>query len=580
MAVYDIDADPITAVAAFLAQFSIANDGAIRYVANADTFHVAWLHRSLQHKVWDFTTSGDDDVQLSDPNPSTSQALGRIISLVDNTPQGFAVRYNIDDAVAERLFGGSVTQKNATGQDEAWYALTISGSAGGSVQTQVVQNGVQLTSYWGTGLNQTGDNIVARIMIKAVNNGVLIDNGVVTVKAHDFGFGFSNFTTTLALTEAFSSVSADNDPFNNTALGTVSAYAIAKSEGFNSLDLDGNGNKPFLGAWSYSPEDSKGDLYEFVKFVLSRDSGETVFGVNSNVWTGRVFEVAVDAGNGTDFQQSEAITWQGGAGNLVGMDDLTNEAEARLWLHLQTGVPPVTTDTITGASTGATTVVQAGGSTTLSTSANLLGQFTGSWIGAFGIGFDAAQVTNTDSFTDLDGNTISPPNFVSVQINVETVNAADEPRIFMTLRNGSSANYAQHTVDGAQASGAGTVTIDGAIPPTTPTTGWIGILAAGSDNIVFYEFTSWSGSTFTLASTLSEAYADGDQLTVAHFYNAPTGAGTAKSANRSLIYGGVPIDIIGWIRQGSEAAPDSVIPFSGQIGAAGFTFSGTLSREA
>ena len=61
MAVYDRDyATPADAVTAFLAQFSITAGGDIRWDTGTNTFHVWWLHRALQKKVWDLATSGND----------------------------------------------------------------------------------------------------------------------------------------------------------------------------------------------------------------------------------------------------------------------------------------------------------------------------------------------------------------------------------------------------------------------------------------------------------------------------------------------------------------------------------------
>ena len=75
MAIYGSDATASTAVTAFLAQFTLSANGNIRYSTGSDTFHVKWLHRAIQKKVWDFNVSGDDDLNLAKPNPSTSEAL-------------------------------------------------------------------------------------------------------------------------------------------------------------------------------------------------------------------------------------------------------------------------------------------------------------------------------------------------------------------------------------------------------------------------------------------------------------------------------------------------------------------------
>lgn len=132
MAIFNNNADPVAAVAAFLGQFSLSNTGAIRYAAGDDTFHVTWLHRSLQHKVWEFSASGDDDGQLSDPNPSTTAALGQIIRLLDQTPSGFSQRYNIDDEVG--LIEFYLTDKAGNGVIDRNKNEVVTATAYGRVQ--------------------------------------------------------------------------------------------------------------------------------------------------------------------------------------------------------------------------------------------------------------------------------------------------------------------------------------------------------------------------------------------------------------------------------------------------------------
>ena len=161
MTVYDRDADPATAVNAWLAQFAISASGAITHDTGTHTFHVWWLHRALQKKVWEFNTSGNDLVNLAKPNPSTSEALGTIITLLDHTTN-YAVRYNITDTVAESHFGGSIEQQNGSSQTERYSGLQVLGSAPGTTQLQVIQDHAVYTSFWGTGLNQTDSNTLLR----------------------------------------------------------------------------------------------------------------------------------------------------------------------------------------------------------------------------------------------------------------------------------------------------------------------------------------------------------------------------------------------------------------------------------
>ena len=109
MAIYDRFADPAVAVPAWLSQFKAAATGAITFVAGTDTFHVYWIHRSLQKIVYDLAVSGDDELNLSYPDPSTSAAVGKIITLKNHTAD-YGINYLVNNAVMTHHFGGSVSQ--------------------------------------------------------------------------------------------------------------------------------------------------------------------------------------------------------------------------------------------------------------------------------------------------------------------------------------------------------------------------------------------------------------------------------------------------------------------------------------
>lgn len=571
MAIYDRDADPTTAVTAWLSQFKAAATGAITFVAGTDTFHVYWIHRSLQKIVYDLAVSGDDELNLSYPDPSTSAAVGKIITLKDHTTD-YSINYLVNDNVMTYHFGGSVSQNNG---DDIYYGLKIPGEVGTPMPIKVIQNHVVLTSHWGNGKNQTDSKTLARIMVKGRSGGVDIDNLIVNARLDTWGHTFAVWETKLELGEAQAPVSSQADPQNTTALVTVQAYTIAKSEGYKSLNLDGNGLKPYLGEWSYSPEGSKKALYEFVKSLLADTTAETLYGVAGSLWTGRIYDVAISSGAGT-WVQNEAVSWTGGTGNLVGVDTLAGASTARLFFHLNTGVAPSDTDVITGA--GAATGVTSGSPTTLGTHVNHLGQFTGAWIGALGIGFKATEVTSADSFKDLDGNIINPPNNVPISGTVECVNLADVPHVMLAKKHAAlnSPEYDTYSCTG-NISGAGVIDVD-AIASDVAQTGYVGVLRTGTTSREYYEYTSWSGTTFTLAGTLAGAITALDAAHAAIFYEPALGAGTTKTVSSSLIYN-ANISVVGWVRQGDETAPDVWQPISGTIGAAGFSFSVDLSRE-
>ncbi len=575
MAIYDKDANASAAVTAWLSQFKIAADGSITYVTGSDTFHVTWLHRALQKKVWEFTASGDDDVNLSKPNPSKSEALGTIITLFDHSTD-FNVNYTVTDEVMEYHFGGSVSQNNG---DDEYYGLKVVGKKDSSIPIKVLQNHTELTSHWGTGKNQTEAGTLLRIMVKGKSGGTLIDHGIVHVKLSTWGFPYSIWKTTLGLGEQIASVTAEAaDPQNDTPLATVQAYGISKSEEYKLLDLDGNGNKPYLGEWSYSPKTSKKDLYEFVKAILVDGSTDTLYDVDGDLWTGRILDMTVTNGSGT-FQQNEALSWTGGTGQLVGIDDFTASSATRLLIHLNTGLAPSNGDTITGGTSSAT-IDTSSDASEISTHPHHLGQFTGSWIGAYGIGFKATEVTSSDSFTDLDGNTISPPNNVPIQVNITSVASGDDPHVFLAEKDASlnAPDYTVYTAASGNNSGNSTFVVNETIASDTPQQGYVGIHASGDNNYEFYEYNSWSGSTFNLVGTLTQNITANDPAFVAIFYESATGAGTSKSVSNSLIYSS-DIPVIGWVRQGDPAAPDKFVPISGTIGSGGLSISVNLERE-
>ena len=573
MAIYDRDATPLTAVTAWLAQFKVASTGAITFVSGTDTFHVYWIHRSLQKIVYDFAISGDDELNLSKPDPSSSEAIGKIITLKDHTTD-YSVNYNVTDLVMEYHFGGSVSQNSG---DDIYYGLKIVGKVATPMPIKVLQNHTELTSHWGNGKNQTDGNTLARIMVKGRSGGADIDNLIVNAKLSTWLFTYAVWTAGLELGEAQASVSSDADPQNTTLQATVEAYTIAKSEGYKSLDLDGLGVKPYIGEWSYAPEGNKKALYEFVKSLLVDGTTETLYGVDGDLWTGRLYDCVISTGTGT-WVQNETVSWAGGTGNLVAVDTLTGTGTARLIFHLNTGVAPLDTEVITGLSTATGTV--SGTPASMSTSVNHLGQYTGAWIGALGIGLKATEVTSADSFKDLDGNTVTPPNNVPINGTITCGDAGDDPHVFLAPKHGSlqAPDMAVYSCSG-NTSGAGVIDVD-AISADTPQAGYVGVLRTGTVNYEFYEYSSWATTTFTLVGTIAGNIIATDPAMHAVFYESAVGGGTVKTVSSSLVYQSTPIPVVGWVRHGDPTIPDKPVPIAGTIGSGGLSFSVTLEDES
>lgn len=570
MAIYDVDATPATAVTAFLSQFTVSANGDIRFDSGSDTFHVWWIHRALQKIAWDFTISGDDEINLSKPNPSTSEALGTIITLLDHTTN-YSVRYNITDTEAEYFFGGSVEQTVSGGGTDRYSALIVLGSVASATQLQIIQNNVLLTSHWSTGKNQTDSSTLLRILVKTIDDDTITDGQRIIVKANEWGDSFAVWRTTLGLGEKVAAINTASDPQNDTLQATVDAYiGISNTEGYQLIDVGTGGDKPYLSKWTYGANDKKA-LYEWVKSLMTRGTTETIYGIDGDLFTGGpTFSTTLDLGSGTeDWVQNEVVDWGTGTGILMAVDDVGDDTATEMWVHLLTGVNPVTSDVMTGAT--ASQVVNT--PTTLTQSANFLGQFTGSaWIGAFGLGFDAAEVTQADAFNPLDNSgPISPPNNVNIQV---TVNGTTNSHVMLAEATAGAINQTQYTGAAANTSGDGDYVIKEAIAADTPTSGWI--LAFDGTTFRAEEYASWTGSTFTLTGTLSQTYAEDAVTIIPIFYdNIAADGGTAST---SLVQS-TNIEVAGWVRHGDPASPHKPVPISGTIGSAGLSLTVQVESE-
>lgn len=573
MAIYDKSADANTAVTAFLSQFTVSANGDIRFSSGTDTFHTWWIHRALQKIAWDFTISGDDQINLSKPNPSTSEALGTIITLLDHTT-AYSVNYNITSVEAQYMFGGSIEQN---GGDDRFSGMIVLGTTASATQLQLIQNNTLLASHWGTGKNQTDSNTLLRILVQTISGGVITDGGRIIVKANEWGDTFAVWRTTLGLGESVASITTSADPQNTTPLLTVEAYTgISNLEGYVTLDVgDGSGLKPYLSEWTYGANNKKA-LYEFVKSILVRGTTETIYGIDGDLFTGgATFSTTLTAGAGGElWVQNEVVSWTeagtASTGIMMAVDDPSDDTATEMWIHILTGINPTAGTTISGAVASQDADVVS----SLIPSPSHLGVFTGSWIGDFGIGFAVAELTQSDSVKPLDGTgPLSPPNNVPVSV---TVNGTANSHVILAIKDPvlGGIDETQYTLASGNNLGNGTLVISEAIASDTPPTGWV--LVKEGTTFEPIEYASWAGSTFTLVGTLSANLTAGKDSIVPFFYdNVPSDGGTIAT---SLIYN-ADIDVVGWVRHGDAGNAHKPVPIAGAIGTAGLSLSVNMESE-
>lgn len=460
--------------------FTVAANGDIRWTAGGNHTVIAF-HRWLQDLADDAVGVGNDILDITDDTPS-DRSTDNIITL--NAP------YNIDDATAEHLYDGSITQD---GGNTIYSGLVVVGSTPAGTNLQIVQNNALLTNYWGTGINtDPAANILLRIMVKTRTAGADIDGKRLRVQARELGDTYAEFSLTAGLGNSTAAIFTSGDLNNATAAGTIAGWTtIVNTEGYQLLDINGDTvGEPYYSQWDLGTQ-SVNDLYERTKWIQRRGTVETIHGMNGELFRGITHEIDYDTEATGPFVEDEILTFGNGAtAALLALRD--DGASGTMWVQLLTGVAPVDNDTISGGTSGATALV-AVNVTARTVSPAFIGTSTGSaLIGAYGIGLQPADTTASDQFFDL-GNTLRvPPNNVTFTVGGLV---AAEDRVLVTNDSAGGIDEAQFTLNGALTGGEGTITVNEAVPSDTPTPGTLRVFDGSTYALVNY--TGTGANTFT-----------------------------------------------------------------------------------
>lgn len=482
--------------------FEIQADKDIRYVgaahaaSGAGYYTVLEFYRFLQSLADDESAAGDDLLAAISDTPA-DKAFDTIITLVNG--------FNIDDTAAEHLYAGSIIQSDG---DVIYDGFQVIAGAGAHVEA--VQNGAIVTNdFWNTvpfggslkGLNpDTSNGISHRFMLKVRTGGADIDGRRVLFQTREWGFSFSEFKingSSRGINVAALTYAADLN--NATASATIAGYTDITNlvEGYNGIDADGNlTDEYYYSEWDRGSR-SINALYERMKYLTRRGTAETLYGINGELFRGITHEIAVDGQSATDFSAFEAVTWTGGAGRLLAVDDVN--AASKLWIQLMTGVPPTDNQTITGGTSGATCLVNVT-VTERALSFPFCGVSTGSaLIGAYGFGVQAADLSVSDKVFDLTNTLRQPPNQVTFNVSGLVVG---EDYIIVAPADTGAIDLNQFTLDGALSGGTVTsVVVNEAIPSDTPPAGTLRILRAnGAYSKHAYSAYNAGTKTFTITS--------------------------------------------------------------------------------
>jgi len=201
------------------------------------------FHRWLQELADDAVAAGDDELDITNTNPS-KRSTDNIIELING--------YNVTDTEIEHLYDGSISQGEVGVDREIWDGIVNYGNS--DVQIQIIQDGaVPADDWWNHrdavkgdgGLNYDDDaGISHRFMLKVhdyVVDGGDIDGRRIVGTSRTYGNTYGEFkingtsrgNNVLALTDS-------TDGNNATAEGTIGALTdIYISRTTNSTTVDG-----------------------------------------------------------------------------------------------------------------------------------------------------------------------------------------------------------------------------------------------------------------------------------------------------------------------------------------------------
>jgi hypothetical protein len=449
--------------------------GNIRYIGNDHNgaspsyATVIEFHRALQDFADDASSSGNDELDITDDNPS-DRSTDNIITLLGS--------YNIDDTAAEHLYDGSIIQSSgnvvydgivnfgnpeielgviqngAVIVDDWWNQGGAHGTATGGSTSTLTDTGASWTTnqwvgyvvrnttdgsqglitantateltisglmYGGTnntnaaaevyfiakGLNADATNGIShRFMVKVRTGGADIDNKKLVGFSRTFQRTYTEFTinstsngnNVLACSDGtdLNNSTAPNSIYDSTTTTYQGNFAGMSNTtaGYAAIDVNNDGsNEFFYSEWNRG-SGSINDLYEYTKYQSRYKSELTtpLYGLAGDLFRGITHEIDVSGGAATqNWVQNESVSWTGGTGVLLAVDNVADASTTKIWIQLLTGTAP-SSGTISGAL--ATNTVT--GNTARALSYPFVGQSTGSaLIGAYGVGVEYADLTWT-----------------------------------------------------------------------------------------------------------------------------------------------------------------------------------------
>ena len=569
------------------------------------------FHRALQDFADDAGYSGDDELDITDPTPS-ERSTDNIVTLIngwniDDTAaehvydgsiiqSSGAVIYDGIKILAPIGTGVQFIQSGAVISDD-WWNYSEGGTHTGSGNAAVLTDSTKswTTNQWvgyriknttdgsfaiitantattitgtlqgGTdndwdasdvyfivdGLNSDSANGISHnFMMKVRTGGADIDGRRLVATTREWGKTYLEFKvngTTRGINVV--ALAAATDLNNTTSATTVAGYTTITNTtaGYNGIDVNNDAvDEYYYSEWNRDTY-TINQFYERMKYLARDGSSSTLYGLNGEVFRGITHQITIDGGSGT-WSAYEAVSWSGGTGQMLAVNNTTATSATAMWIQLLTGVAPTDNQTITGGTSGATNLVNVT-VTERTISTPFCGVSTGSAIiGSYGFGIESTDLSQNDKVFDLTNTQHQAPNYVTFTV----AGLVSGDRVLVANDESSNIDYNQFTLNGALTGAAVTsVVVNGTIPADTPATGTIRIQRADGQ-YTRHPYSAWATSTFTITSHdfSSNNASNGANTFISYIDDAASGATIAftsvYSADRTLFIrvrdgGGTPI---------------------------------------
>lgn len=280
-------------------------DGTVQGETHARSYTPFNIHRLLADLNDDDQFFGNDVLSSIDPTPSAKDT-DQIIRLIGGA--------NVDDTMILHMYGGSIEQ---LGNAEKYSGLDVQvTSPNANTRPVLIQFNIatgldaivpdKYSNAWNP--DSIAGNI--RIMIKVRENNVDIDGRRIRGKLLEYGDNYFEGGTTLGDATTSLALFSSTDGNNDTAVGTVAAYATTITEGFQTQTY-GATTGDFSAILNYNAQTSK-QSYEYTKWLQTRvktsPEPPTLFGRDARLVTGVNRNFAWDAQVG-NLTEDEIIAW-------------------------------------------------------------------------------------------------------------------------------------------------------------------------------------------------------------------------------------------------------------------------------